>query len=154
MFTAPFRTIKAVSSPNSSAKCNSGNPSPCLGTGNRPVILSMLGISVRALEAPLLFGQAIQLGSGQETSINQLVVLMRQVAGEDAFPTVNYAPPRPGEVLRNYVSIARAGKYLDFSPVTDLQTGLQKTWKWFHGKPRQQVTELDGPGYILFQDNR
>lgn len=97
---------------------------------------------VTALEAELPFGQAIQLGSGREISINQLVVLMRQVAEEDAFPTVKYAPSRPGEVLRNYVSIARAGKYLGFSPVTDLQTGLQKTWEWFKGKPKQQQDTL------------
>ena len=95
---------------------------------------------VVALEGELPFGQAIQLGSGREISINQWVVLLRQVVGEDAFPTVKYAPPRPGEVLRNYVSIARAQKYLDFSPATDLQDGLQKTWGWFqntisgHGK--------------------
>jgi UDP-glucose 4-epimerase len=93
---------------------------------------------ITALHAPLPFGQAIQLGSGREISINQLVVLLRQVVGEDAFPPVRYAPARPGEVLRNYVSIARAGKYLGFSPVTDLQTGLQKTWEWFQGTPRQQ----------------
>jgi UDP-glucose 4-epimerase len=86
---------------------------------------------VQALEAPLPFGQAIQLGSSRETSINQLIVLMRQVAGEDAFPTVKYAPSRPGEVMRNYVSIVRAKEYLGFSPVTDLLTGLQKTWEWF-----------------------
>ena len=41
---------------------------------------------IRALEAPLLFGQAIQLGSGREISINQLVDLMRQVVGDRRFP--------------------------------------------------------------------
>jgi UDP-glucose 4-epimerase len=87
-----------------------------------------------ALEAELPFGQAIQLGRGREISINQLVALMRQVVGEDAFPKVNYAPPRPGEVLRNYVSIARAEKYLGFSAITDLQPGLQKIWEGFQGK--------------------
>jgi UDP-glucose 4-epimerase len=89
---------------------------------------------VTAVHASLPFGEAIQLGTGREVSINQLAVLLRQVVGEDSFPPVNYAPPRPGEVLRNYVSIARAQKYLDFSPVTDLKLGLQKTWKWFQGK--------------------
>ena len=48
---------------------------------------------IRALEAPLPFGQAIQLGSGRETSINQLVGLLRQVVGETIFPPVRYAPP-------------------------------------------------------------
>jgi nucleoside-diphosphate-sugar epimerase len=29
------------------------------------------------------------------------------------------------------VAIDRARKYLDFSPATPLQVGLQKTWEWF-----------------------
>jgi UDP-glucose 4-epimerase len=94
----------------------------------------------RALEVDLPFGQAIQLGRGRETSINQLVDLLRRVVGRDRFPPVNYALPRPGEVLRNFVATARARQYLDFSPVTDLEAGLQKTWEWFQGKDSQPFT--------------
>lgn len=89
---------------------------------------------VKALESPVPFGQAIQLGSGREISINEMLSLLRQVVGEDRFPLIRYASPRPGEVLRNYVDIKRAKKYLEFSPVTDLRIGLQKTWAWFKGK--------------------
>jgi UDP-glucose 4-epimerase len=91
---------------------------------------------VMALEAPLPFGQAIQLGSGQETSINQLVALMRPVVGENHFPPVRYLPSRAGELRRNFVSIARAQKYLNFSPQTDLLTGLKATWNWFQQQGR------------------
>ncbi len=87
----------------------------------------------QALEASVPFGQAIQLGSGREISINQLVALLRQVIGANGSPEVHYAPARAGEVLRNYCSIARADKYLDFSPKTNLELGLQKTWDWFQG---------------------
>ena len=81
--------------------------------------------------AELPFGQSIQLGTGQETSINQLVALMRQVVGNDNFPPVHYAAPRQGEVLRNFVSIAKAQKYLGYHPDTDLLSGLKTTWDWF-----------------------
>ncbi|MFZ2446376.1 MAG: SDR family NAD(P)-dependent oxidoreductase [Syntrophobacteraceae bacterium] len=87
----------------------------------------------RALEAPLPFGQPIQLGSGKERSVNELVTIMRRVVGEKDFPPVEFAPSRAGEVLRNFVSTARAEKYLDFSPATELQTGLEATWAWFKG---------------------
>jgi UDP-glucose 4-epimerase len=95
---------------------------------------------VQALKPPLPFGQAIQLGSGREMSINQLIVMLRQVVGEDIFPPVRYAPPFPGEVRRNYVTIARAERYLGFYPGTELQTGLQTTWNWFQGKAGQLHT--------------
>ena len=86
---------------------------------------------LRAVEAGVPFGRPIQLGTGRETSINKLTELMRQVVGENDFPPVRYAPERPGEVRRNFVSIARAQKYLGFNPTTDLLSGLQKTWQWF-----------------------
>lgn len=84
-----------------------------------------------ATMAELPFGEPIQLGTGRETSINVLVQLMRQVVGESRFPQVRYAPPRPGEVQRNFVKIDRARKFLHFDPATDLATGLRKTWQWF-----------------------
>jgi UDP-glucose 4-epimerase len=79
------------------------------------------------------------LGTGRETSVNAVVDLMRQVVGETRFPPVRYALARPGEVRRNFVDIARARKYLDFHPTTDLLTGLKKTWQWFQ-------ENLTGPG--------
>jgi len=93
---------------------------------------------IKALEVPLPFGEAIQLGSGRETSINEMLGLLRQVVGDDGFPPTRYDPPRQGEILRNYVSITRAVKYLKFSPVTDLQTGLRQTWGWFQDNNRPQ----------------
>jgi UDP-glucose 4-epimerase len=88
---------------------------------------------IAAMTAALPFGQPIQLGTGQETSVNALVHLMRQVVGEEQFPAVKHAPARPGEVLRNFMKISRARKYLNFAPTTDLATGLRKTWHWFRG---------------------
>jgi UDP-glucose 4-epimerase len=83
------------------------------------------------------FGQASQWGSGRKITINEMLALLGQVVGEERFPLIRYAPPPPGEVLRHFVSIKRAEKYLDFSPATDLRTGLQKTWAWFKGKGAQ-----------------
>jgi len=84
-----------------------------------------------ALEAELPWGQAIQLGTGEETSINSLVRLLRGVVGEAQFPVVVYAPSRPGEVARNFVAIDQARRFLHFHPQTRLAEGLQETWKWF-----------------------
>ncbi len=92
---------------------------------------------LRAIQVEVPFGQPIQLGTGRETSINTLVHLLHQVVGEEHFPPVTYASERPGEVRRNYVDISRAGKYLDFTPTTDLLTGLNKTWEWFQKTGRK-----------------
>jgi UDP-glucose 4-epimerase len=86
---------------------------------------------IAAMTAKLPFGEPIQLGTGQETSVNALVGLLRQVVGEHQFPEVRQAPARPGEVQRNFMNISRAQRYLHFAPPTDLPTGLTKTWEWF-----------------------
>jgi UDP-glucose 4-epimerase len=88
---------------------------------------------IAAMTAELPLGQPIQLGTGQETTVNALVHLMRRVVGEKQFPPVRHAPARPGEVQRSVMNISRAEKFLHFAPTTDLQTGLQKTWQWFQG---------------------
>jgi UDP-glucose 4-epimerase len=87
-----------------------------------------------ALEADLPWGQAIQLGTGKETSVNSLICLLREVVGESPFPAVAYAPPRPGEVKRNFVDIDKARRFLNFHPQTCLAEGLQEAWKWFLGQ--------------------
>jgi len=92
---------------------------------------------LRAVQAELPFGRPIQLGTGRETTINALVQLLRRVVGEEHFPPVKYAPARAGEVQRNFVSISKARKYLDFNPTTDLLTGLGKTWEWFQKAGRE-----------------
>ena len=86
---------------------------------------------IAAMTAELPFGEPIQLGTGQETTVNALAHLMRQVVGEHRSPPVRHAPARPGEVQRNFMNISRAQKFLHFAPTTDLPTGLRKTWEWF-----------------------
>ena len=86
---------------------------------------------VTASQVELPYGRPIQLGTGHECSVNDLVRVIRQVVGDAAFPAVRHAPSRPGEVWRNFASIERAGKYLNFAPKTSLQEGLQQTWEWF-----------------------
>jgi len=113
----------------------SGSPLTIYGNGEQTrdfVFAEDLSKAITgALEAPLPFGGSIQLGTGSEISINHLVGKLRSLVGSGKFPPVQFAPPRPGEVSRNFVSIARAKDCLGFSPVVDLETGLQRTWDWF-----------------------
>ncbi len=113
-----------------------GEPVTVYGDGGQTRDFVYVGDLEKAIATALQveelpFGEAIQLGTGKETSINELVGLMRKVVGEEVFPSVDYQPSRPGEVLRNYVSIARANQYLSFVPTTTLEEGLKETWRWF-----------------------
>jgi UDP-glucose 4-epimerase len=84
-----------------------------------------------AMTADAPFGQPVQLGGGRETSLNELLAGLRQVVDGHPFPPVRYAAARPGEVVRNYVSLKRAGQFLAYAPRIDLAEGLARTWQWF-----------------------
>jgi UDP-glucose 4-epimerase len=84
---------------------------------------------VRAAEAEGVGGEVFQLASGIETSVNELVSLLGEIAGR--VPEVRREPPRPGEILRNYSRIEKARRRLGYAPAVPLADGLGRTYEWF-----------------------
>lgn len=84
---------------------------------------------VRAAEAEGIGGEVFQLASGVETSVNELISLLGEVAGTT--PRVRREPPRPGEILRNYSKIDKARRDLGYEPAVPLEDGLRRTYEWF-----------------------
>jgi UDP-glucose 4-epimerase len=84
---------------------------------------------MRAAEAEGVGGETFQLASGIETSVNELVSHLAVVSGRR--PKVRHAPPRPGEILRNYSLVDKARERLGFLPTVELSEGLRRTYVWF-----------------------
>jgi UDP-glucose 4-epimerase len=84
---------------------------------------------LRAAEADGVGGEIFQLASGVETSVNELVSLLGEIAGRE--PAVRQEPPRAGEILRNYSLVEKARKRLGFAPAVSLGDGLRRTYEWF-----------------------
>jgi UDP-glucose 4-epimerase len=74
-------------------------------------------------------GQTINIGSGKETSVNELYMLMKEASGFKG--EANYGPPRAGDLPRNALDPAKALRLLDWRPVTPLKDGLRRTIEWF-----------------------
>ncbi len=72
-----------------------------------------------------------QLGTGRGISINQLIDMMREVAGADYKVLTRHEPDRAGEILRSYCDISKAQKTLGYDPKMVLEQGLSETWDWF-----------------------
>ncbi|MGP8058386.1 MAG: NAD-dependent epimerase/dehydratase family protein [Acidimicrobiales bacterium] len=66
-------------------------------------------------------GLVCNIGTGTETTVNELYAVMAAAAGVDRPPV--YAPLRTGEVLRNVLDVERASIQLGWKPWTDLPTG-------------------------------
>jgi UDP-glucose 4-epimerase len=67
--------------------------------------------------------QIINIGSGQETSINQLVAAIERVTGCEA-QVLHIRDESPG-VRRLVADLTRARHWLSYEPGTDLETGLR-----------------------------
>src|SRR5690348_5810080 len=66
------------------------------------------------------------VGTGRETSVLELVDVLREISGDDSFEP-DFAPERPGEVQRIAIDPSRAREELGWEPKTDLRDGLQQT---------------------------
>lgn len=84
-----------------------------------------------------MFGKAINFGTGQETSINDLADIIIEVVGEETGRDLRdllkpiHLPKRPGEVMRFAADITLANKNLGFTPSTSIRDGVRKYVRWF-----------------------
>jgi UDP-glucose 4-epimerase len=76
-------------------------------------------------------GLLCNVGTGVETSVNELYAAMAAAAGVTA-PAV-HAPARPGELARNALDPSRAALHLGWEPWTDLSDGVTEVLRCFRG---------------------
>jgi UDP-glucose 4-epimerase len=86
------------------------------------------------LAAGELDGGVYNVGTGRETSVNELLELCARVAGVEVDP--EFAPPRPGELQRSVLDPSRAVDELGWRAERPLEEGLRETWEWISGQPR------------------
>ena len=71
----------------------------------------------------------LNIGTGVETSVNELVSILSQKVSWDGEP--EYAPKREGELLRSVLNNERAMSQIGWEPKYTLDTGLDELISWF-----------------------
>jgi UDP-glucose 4-epimerase len=71
---------------------------------------------------------AFNVASGGSITINRLVELLTDASGVE--PTVEYRPPRPGDVRNSLADVSEAGRQLGWEPRVDLDEGLAEYVAW------------------------
>ena len=79
-------------------------------------------------------GLLMNIGTGVETSVQQLFDVMARLTGFKQ--PARYQPPRPGEIERSALDPARAGIHLGWKPWTSLDEGVARTLEHFKGERR------------------
>jgi UDP-glucose 4-epimerase len=78
-------------------------------------------------------GLLCNIGTGRETSVNELYRTMADAVGVTA--EAQRAPARAGELDRNALDPGRAGIHLGWKPWTSLADGVAATLRWFSTRP-------------------
>lgn len=84
----------------------------------------VVAANIAALQSGMSGAHIYNIGSGNQTSLLELVSALEDVCGRMA--SVTYADPRTGEVRHSVSDIEKARVELNYQSHTDLKTGLQK----------------------------
>ena len=86
---------------------------------------------IACLDAPLdaMAKETFQVGTGRETSLNDLAELLFEVGGRRV--EVEHLAPLPADIARNVSAATRLRELLGMSPQVDLRDGVKRTLEWF-----------------------
>jgi nucleoside-diphosphate-sugar epimerase len=89
---------------------------------------------LRASLSQKAIGQTINLGTGEEHPIKDVVLKVLELMGNPVRPLIGALPYRPGEVWRLCSDSSKARELLDWQPQVSLEDGLRKTIEWYSEK--------------------
>ncbi len=111
-----------------------GKPMVIFGDGTQTRDFTYVSDSARGIilagTSDNAIGQTINLGNGNEITINDLAKEVAAIAGSDR-AAVQREIPRPGDVLRLYADMSRAKKLIGYAPIVSLHEGLIKLKEWY-----------------------
>jgi len=80
---------------------------------------------------PEAIGEVINLGSGVEYRIKDVVRMIASLMGSPVKLEIGALPYRPGETMHFYCSNEKAKKMLEWRPDVPLEVGLKRTIDWY-----------------------
>lgn len=120
--------------PNFMFWAKQGQALPITGTGKETRDFTFVGDIVDGILRtgfyPEAIGEAMNLASGKETTIESLALMINSLTQNKA--GVRYVNRRKWDTkLRLLASVDRAKALIGYEPKTEFETGLRKTQKWF-----------------------
>jgi UDP-glucose 4-epimerase len=111
----------------------SGSPPTIYGDGRQTrdftYVENVVQANLLAATAPGAPGKVFNVGSGDATNLLDLLATLNAVAGTNMEPY--FAPPRAGDVRDSLAEISQARQILDYRPVCDFRSGLERTLDYY-----------------------
>jgi UDP-N-acetylglucosamine/UDP-N-acetyl-alpha-D-glucosaminouronate 4-epimerase len=92
-------------------------------------VADVVEANLLACRASGVAGEQINVGSGEQISINQLVQALKEIISADL--QVEYTEPVPGDIKHSVASIEKAQRLMGFEPLIPFTEGLHRTVAWF-----------------------
>jgi nucleoside-diphosphate-sugar epimerase len=106
-----------------------GKPLVVFGDGQQSrdftFIDNIVEANLAALTSPNAPGKIINVGYGKQTTLNQIINLLKEIVGIQV--SVEYRPARTGDVRHSLADISLARGVLAYQPKVGVQEGLKKT---------------------------
>jgi UDP-glucose 4-epimerase len=124
-------------------RCLAGKPMVIFGDGTQTRDFTFVSDTARGIllagVADAAIGETLNLGSGVETTIQELASAVASIAGRP--PSIVHDVGRPGDVLRLCAETSRARALLGFAPSVSLHAGLAELLAWYRslGTPPEEL---------------
>jgi len=82
-----------------------------------------------ACEAPAASGRVSNVGTGERTSLNQTLELLREISGNKL--EAKYEAAREGDIRDSQADITLGRELLGYHPTVDFPEGLRRTFAWY-----------------------
>ena len=92
---------------------------------------NLLAANVPVSRGNRLDGPAFNIGTGHETTVNELAAHVGRALGKT--PVIEYAAARPGELFRSCLDVSKAGRELGWTPRATFDEGMKALAAWFEG---------------------
>jgi UDP-glucose 4-epimerase len=92
-------------------------------------VQNVVEANLLAADAKGADGCAINIGTGNRNTLNQILALLEKTAGRSA--GAKYASARDGDIRDSQAEIGLAQDVLGYHPRVGFEEGLKKTWEWF-----------------------
>jgi len=97
-------------------------------------VANVVEATLRACTAPDVSGSLINVGMGEQRTLNETLQLLNAIYEREVKPC--YGPPRPGDIRHSRADISRARRLLGYEPKISFEAGLRKSIDWHRGSAR------------------
>ena len=112
-------------------RISEGKPLTIYGDGKQTrdfvFVEDVVQANILAASQPAAIGGIFNVATGEQTSVNELAELVKQVTGKEVL--IIHDKPRAGEVRDSLANIEKAKKTLGYNAEINLKEGLFLTWK-------------------------